>query len=103
MPSDLPPKPQVRWWLVLALAVLGGVLAMFVAMCTVSSSIDAVSNEFGELRVSAFGIPLHRERGPMQPLEQKMLAYGLGLIGGYTVSGLLLGAVVGTFVRRPLT
>jgi len=95
MPSDPPAKRRVRWWLVLTLSVLFGFAAMLIAFLTVNASMDAVTTELGELRVSVFGVRLFNERGSRQPLEQKMFAYGWTLIGGYVALGMLLGAGIG--------
>src|SRR5262245_52695189 len=67
---------RVRWWLVATLSIMFGVCSLVAAFLTVNASMDAVSNEHGELRVTVFGIRLHQERGPWQPLEKKMFTYG---------------------------
>jgi hypothetical protein len=96
MPSD---KTHLvrrsRWPLILVLSIGGGMTALVAAFLTVNSAMDAVSNEQGELRVSIFGIDLHTERGPWQPLEKKMFVYGWILIGGYVALGMLVGGGIG--------
>lgn len=101
MRSHLPTKRRVRWWLVFTLSALLGVVAVVTAFLTVNASMAAVTNEIGEMQVSAFGVRLYHERGLWQPLEQKMMACGWALIGGYVVIGLLLGAGIGAIFRRP--
>lgn len=101
MGNDLPAKSRhVRWWLVVTLSVALGAAALVAAFLTVNASMDATSNEEGDMRVAACGIILHQERGPWQPLEKKMLAYGWSLVGAYIGVGMLLGAGIGFSLRR---
>jgi hypothetical protein len=91
----MPAVKHVRWWLVLLLSFLFGAGSTVAAFLTVNASMDAVSNEQGELRISVIGICLHQERGPWQPLEKKMFSYGWALVGGYVVVGVILGTGIG--------